>query len=74
MTLFAGKEWRRRCREQTWGHSGTNGEGSIDTYTLSDVKRRAVGKLLHKTGSPALRSVVAEKGEAWGEEGESRAR
>ena len=20
MNLFAGKEWRRRCRERTWGH------------------------------------------------------
>ena len=38
MNLFSGKEWRHRCREQTFEHSaegksGTNGESSINIYT-----------------------------------------
>ena len=43
MNLFAGKEWRRRYREQTCGHSGQrreweDGESSINIYTLLCVK------------------------------------
>ena len=44
MNLFAGKEWRHRCREQTCGPSGgengRNGESSISIfiYTPSWVK------------------------------------
>ena len=37
--VFAGKEWRCTCREGTCRHSGegegrTNGESSVDMYTL----------------------------------------
>ena len=50
---FAEKEWRHRCREFTCGHSeggsGTNGESSINMYTLSCVKEIAGEKLLYNT-------------------------
>ena len=41
--LFAGQQWRRRHRKQTYGHrqrrredkeGGTNGESSKETYRL----------------------------------------
>ena len=43
MSLLAGHQWRHRHREQTCGHSGgggggTNGESSMETYTLPCVK------------------------------------
>ena len=43
MNLFAGKEWRHRLREQTYGHSGEgengmNGGSIIDIYTFSSVQ------------------------------------
>ena len=61
--LPAWLEWRRRCSEESCGHSGggkngTNGESSIDIYTLSCVKYAASDKLLCKTGSPAIRQSV----------------
>ena len=63
MNLFAGKEWRHRCRERTVdtvakGESGKNGESRIDIYSLSCVKQRAGEKLLSNTGSPAWHSVM----------------
>ena len=47
MNLFAGKEWRHRYREWTGGRSGgresgTNGESSMDIYTIRCVKQMAV--------------------------------
>ena len=61
MNLFAGKEWRRRCREWTVdtvakGESGKNGESGIDVYSLSGVKQISGEKLLCNTGSPAWHS------------------
>ena len=44
MNLFAGQQWRGRHREQSWmgggveGEGGTNGEGSMEIYTLSYIK------------------------------------
>ena len=43
MNLFAGKEWRRRHREWTCGHSGEGdrgmtGESSISICTLSGIR------------------------------------
>ena len=45
MNLFAGQQWRYRCREQTYGCiSGKEGEGGIygesymERYTLPYVK------------------------------------
>jgi len=49
MNLFTGQQWRRRHREQTYGHrlgcwrwgegeGGMNGESSMETYTLPYVK------------------------------------
>ena len=43
-----------------------NWESSTDIYTLSCVKQRAGGKLLHRTGSSAWHSVMMQKGEIWG--------
>ena len=40
------------------GESGTNGESSINIYTLSCVKQMDSGKLLCNTGSPAWLSVM----------------
>ena len=55
MNLFAGKEWRHRCRERLVdlvgeGEGGMNRKNSIDIYTLSCVKQIAGGKLLYKIG------------------------
>ena len=41
MNLFAGKEWRCKCRELICGHrgeSGRNRESSINIYTIPYVK------------------------------------
>ena len=56
VNLSAGQEGRLGHREQSVdtageGESGTNGESSIDIYTLSCVKYTATDKLLHNTGS-----------------------
>ena len=44
MSPFAGQQWRRRYREQACGHregeSGTNGESSINIYTLSHIRQK----------------------------------
>ena len=40
------------------GKSGTNGESTIDIYTLSCIKEIAGEKLLYNTGSPAWHSVM----------------
>ena len=40
------------------GKGGTNGEGSMDTYTLSHVKRRADGDLVYASGSSNRGSVT----------------
>ena len=63
MNLFAGKEWRHRYREWTCGHSvggvsGTNGESSINVYTLLCVKWIVGEKLLCNTGSSVWCSVM----------------
>ena len=55
--LFAGKEWRCRHRERTFGpggeeKSGTNRESSIDRYMLLHAKQIAGEKLLNTTGNP----------------------
>ena len=57
MNIFAGKEWRCRHRERTFGHggeekSGTNRESSIDKYMLLCAKQIAGEKLLYNTGNP----------------------
>ena len=64
MNLFSGKEWRHRCREQTFEHSeegksGTNRESSINIHTLSDLRGIAGKKLLCTTGSPDWHSVMS---------------
>ena len=42
MNLSAGQQWRHRHREQTDGHGGgeggTDGESSMETYTLAYAK------------------------------------
>ena len=43
VNLFAGQQWRRRLREQTYiqgeeGEGGTNGGSSVKTYTLPCIK------------------------------------
>ena len=45
-------------RGQGDGKGGTNGEGSMDTYTLSHVKRRADGDLVYASGSSNRGSVT----------------
>ena len=67
MNLFAGKEWRHKCREWTSGHSGrrrelTNGESRINIYTLSGIKQIAGENLLCNTGSPAWHFVMTYRG------------
>ena len=41
---------------------GASSEGSTDIYTQPCVKQTASGKLLPRTGSPALCSVMAFRG------------
>ena len=63
MNLSAGKEWGRRRRERTWGHSG--GRRGRDEWrqhhghTHTTCVRQTAGEkpLLH-TGSPARCSVM----------------
>ena len=43
------------------GKSGMNGESSINTHTLSCVKRIADEKLLYNKGSPIWCSVMAKR-------------
>ena len=41
MNLFAGLQWRRRHRKQTWTQAGEgemDGESSMEAYTLPYVK------------------------------------
>ena len=57
MDLFTGKEWRCRCREWTYGHSGEGREWDqwrkcINIYILSSVRWIACEKLLCSTGRP----------------------
>ena len=57
MNIFAGKEWRCRHRERTFGpggeeKSGTNRESSIDRYMLLRAKQIAGEKLLYNTRNP----------------------
>ena len=64
MNLFAGQEWRHRCREQICGHSKVSwGQNELkqqhEVYTLPCVKQIASGKLLYNTRTPARRSVMA---------------
>ena len=82
MNLFSGKEWRRRYREQTVdttgeGKSGTNGESSIDIYTLSCVRQTANKKLLYNNREPSL--MLCDDLKGWdggqgGGKGDSRGR
>ena len=67
MNLFSGKEWRHRCREQTFEHSeegksGTNRESSINIHTLSCIKQRVGRKQLYSTGNPAWCSMMTYGG------------
>ena len=62
MSLFVGKEWTHKCRE--WPYSGgMHGERSINTHTRSGVRRRAGGKLLCSSGSPASGDDLGGEGE-----------
>ena len=63
MNLFAGKEWRCRCRGELvdtvgQGENGMNGESSINIHALPCVKQIAGEKLLCNTGSPVWCSVM----------------
>ena len=53
------------------GDSGTNGESSINIYTLSCVKQIADKKLLYNAGSPAWLSGSL-RGVGWEEETEAQ--
>ena len=53
MNLFAGQQWKRRHRGQTYGQGRReegegemSGESSTEAYTLPDVKQIANGNLL----------------------------
>ena len=56
------------------GKSGTNGESSIDIYTLPCAKQTAGVKLLYIARSPARHSVRTERGGMGGGEAGSRGR
>ena len=63
MNLFAGKDWRSRCREWTCKYrrrneNGMNGESSINVCTLPSVKQIAGKKVLYNTESPAWLSSL----------------
>ena len=66
MKLFAGKEWRHRGRERTYGHSGGRKEWDAwrkqDQYTHTTMGKKIAGeKLLFNTGSPARCTVMMER-------------
>ena len=75
MNLFSGQQWRHRPREQTYGHgreggAGTNGESSVETYTLSHINGRPVGTCCVALGAPL---VLCDNLEGWdGMGGEGR--
>lgn len=63
-------QWRRRHREQSYGHGGegeggTNEESNMDTYKLPHVKPRASGNLLLTRGTH-IRSLWPPRGVGWG--------
>ena len=68
MNLYAGQQWRRRQREQTYGHGeqeeegGANGESSMETYTLIYVKQIAGGNLPYDSGNAHQGSVTTSRG------------
>ena len=57
LNLFSGQQWRYRHREQTYGTGGggregwTNGESSMDAYTLPYVKLIVSANLLYDLGT-----------------------
>ena len=73
--LFVGKKWMRMWRMDFWtqcgeGESGTNGESSINVYTLSGVRWIAGEKSLCDMGNPVWHSVMNwSNGMAGGEGG-----
>ena len=79
MNLSAGQQWRHRHREQTDGHGGreggTDGESSMETYTLAYAKQIASGYLLYDLRNSNQGSVTT-RGMGWGgrREGGSRGR
>ena len=66
MDLFAGKQWRHRHIEQTYGQGlgaeegegEMNGESGMDAYTLPYVKQIANGNLLYDSGNSNWGSVT----------------
>ena len=56
----------------TWGErkGGTNGESSIETFTLPHIKQIASGNLLYDSGNPKL--VLCDYLEVWEGEGGGR--
>ena len=67
MNIFAGQEWRHRCREQIYGCSGgrrgwVKSRSSIDIHTLPFVKQIASRKQLYSTGSSTWCSVMTQRG------------
>ena len=69
---FAGLEQQYRLGEQTLdmageGEGGTNGESSIDMYTLPCVKQRARGKPQCSTESPAWCSAETQRADIAGQ-------
>ena len=69
MNLSAGQQWRHRHREQTDGHGGreggTDGESSMETYTLAYAKQIASGYLLYDLRNSNQGSVTT-RGMGWG--------
>ena len=64
--LFTGQQWRKRHREQTYGHEERGEEdemhakGNMETY-IPYVKQIANGNLLYGSGNSKRGSVSTEK-------------
>ena len=61
MNLFAGQEWRCRCREWTCRHSGGKRVGWLERVALKQIQtmyKIDSGKLLHNTGNSTWCSVT----------------
>ena len=73
MNLLLGQQWKRRHKEQTYGHSGEgedgmNGDSSTETYALPCAKQIASGNLLSDAMSSS--QVLCDNLEGWdGERG-----
>ena len=64
--LFTGQQWRKRHREQTYGHGERGGDGErygkSDMETYITIYKTAKGNLLYGSGNSNRGSVSIQRG------------